>query len=92
MVRSSPLHHASCGEQRVLLVGAIDTAQDLRATILRSRGVQVDTAGDLQEARFRWRPGFYDWILLDVRRYLPGEALDSVSRSGRQHRDNRSLS
>jgi hypothetical protein len=40
MVPSSPFDQTNSRERRVLLVGGIDTAQDLRA-ILRSRGVSV---------------------------------------------------
>jgi hypothetical protein len=36
----------------------------------------VHPAEDLSAARFLWQPNVYDLILLDVRRHLPGEALE----------------
>ena len=33
-------------------------------------------ADSFSGARFLWRPNVYDLILLDVRRHLPGEALE----------------
>ena len=48
----------------------------MRVRVLQSHGVEVHTAKDLCGARFLWQPNVYDLILLDVRRHLPGEALD----------------
>jgi hypothetical protein len=36
----------------------------------------VHAAKDLCGARFLWQPNVYDLILLDLRRHLPGEALE----------------
>lgn len=35
----------------------------------------MHVAENLSAARCLWRPKLYDWILLDMRRYLPEEAL-----------------
>ena len=48
----------------------------MRASVLRSRGIEVHAADSLQAARFLWQPNLYRFILLDVRRHLPGEALE----------------
>jgi response regulator RpfG family c-di-GMP phosphodiesterase len=61
--------------KRVLLIDPHQTTRDLRASVLQSQGVEVHVAETLAAARCLWRPRLYDWILLDVRRYLPGEAL-----------------
>lgn len=46
-----------------------------RAGVLRNHDIELDTAESLHAARCLWQPGLYDWVLLDVRGYLPGEAL-----------------
>ena len=43
---------------------------------MRAHGIEVHEADSLQAARFLWQPNVYDLILLDVRRHLPGEALE----------------
>jgi hypothetical protein len=48
----------------------------VRIRVLQSHGVEVHAAKDLCGARFLWQPNVYDLILLDVRRHLPGEALE----------------
>ena len=48
----------------------------MRVRVLQSHRVEVHTAKDLCGARFLWQPNVYDLILLDVRRHLPGEALE----------------
>ncbi len=47
----------------------------MRASVLLSQGIEVHVAESLSAARCLWRPKLYDWILLDMRRYLPEEAL-----------------
>jgi hypothetical protein len=61
--------------KRVLLVDPYQPTRDARAGVLRNHDIESDTASSLQAARCLWRPRFYDWVLLDVRGYLPGEAL-----------------
>jgi hypothetical protein len=36
----------------------------------------VHEAEELSAASFLWQPNVYDLIMLDVRRYFPGEALE----------------
>ena len=40
--------------------------QQLRARVLRSRGVHVHTAKSVTEAELLWVPDFFDLVLLDV--------------------------
>jgi hypothetical protein len=61
--------------KRVLLIDPHQPTRDVRTNVLQSYGVEVDVAESLSAAHCLWRPSLYDWILLDVRRYLPGEAL-----------------
>jgi response regulator RpfG family c-di-GMP phosphodiesterase len=63
-------------DTRVLLIDSCQATRDARTQILKAHGIEVHTAENLEEARFLWRPDFYNLVLLDVRRYLPGEALD----------------
>ena len=60
----------------VLLIDSNQATRDVRAGVLESYGVKVYTAEDLFAARFLWQPHTFDLILLDVRRYLPGEAIE----------------
>jgi len=47
----------------------------VRASVLRSQGIEVHVAESSSAARCLWRPKLYDWIWLDTRRNLPEEAL-----------------
>jgi len=60
----------------VLLIDRNQPTRDVRVQVLQSHGVEVHAAEDLSGARFLWQPNIYDLILLDVRRHLPGEALE----------------
>ena len=60
----------------VLLIDRNQPTRDVRVRVLQSHGVEVHAADSLQTARFLWQPDVYDLILLDVRRHLPGEALE----------------
>jgi len=62
--------------KKVLLIDRNQPTRDVRASVLRSRGIEVHAADSLQAARFLWQPNLYHFILLDVRRHLPGEALE----------------
>ena len=68
--------HLKLSGKRVLLIDSNQPTRDVRASVLRSRGVEVHVAESLRAARFLWQPNVYDRILLDVRRHLPGEALE----------------
>jgi hypothetical protein len=53
-------------KKRVLLVDTSQEKRNLRSETLRKRGVEVDCAADLSEARYWWRPGLYDLVLIHV--------------------------
>ena len=60
----------------VLLIDRSRPTREARASVLRAHGIEVHEADSLQAARFLWQPNVYDLILFDVRRHLPGEALE----------------
>ena len=62
--------------KKVLLIDRNQPTRDVRVRVLRSHGIEVQEAESLRTARFLWQPNVYDLILLDVRRHLPGEALE----------------
>ena len=68
-----PPIHAS---RKVLLIDSFERTRDVRAIFLRHHGVEVEVAVELKEARSFFQSKRFDLVLLDVRRYLPGEALD----------------
>src|SRR5438309_10409820 len=77
MYRPPPLRGQPVLEgKKVLLIDASQPTRDVRIRVLQNHGVEVHEADSLQAARFLWRPNMYDLILLDVRRHLPGEALE----------------
>jgi CheY-like chemotaxis protein len=53
-------------KKRVLLVDTSHVKRDLRAEVLRKRGIYVDSAADIAEARSWWRPALYDLVLINV--------------------------
>ena len=63
-------------DKKVLLIDPHQRARDVRASVLGSRGIEVDATDNLQAARSLWRPKVYDLILLDARGDISGEALD----------------
>ncbi|MBZ5707145.1 MAG: hypothetical protein LAN63_17500 [Acidobacteriia bacterium] len=63
-------------EKRVLLVGGSEFRRNLRASLLRGHGLQVEVAHNIAEGRSLWQPNTYDWVLVDIRRQMPGEALE----------------
>jgi CheY-like chemotaxis protein len=77
MHRPAPLRGRSPFEgKKVLLIDEKQLTRDTRTEVLRSHGVEVDAADTLQRAYVLWSPHRYDLILIDVRRHLPGEALE----------------
>jgi len=62
--------------KKVLLIDSHQRARDVRASVLRSRGIEVDATDSLQAARPLGRPKLYDLIMQDARGYIPGEAFD----------------
>ncbi len=75
MISQSPNRPDLYGK-KVLLIDPFPATREVRESILRNHGVEVHAAESLAEARFLWRPNAYHLILLDVRRQLPGEALE----------------
>ena len=61
--------------KKVLLIDSNQPTRDVRASFLRAHSIEVDAVESLEAARVLWRPNLYHLILLDVRRHLPGEAL-----------------
>jgi CheY-like chemotaxis protein len=55
------------GTKNVLIIDGNEAMQQLRARMLRSRGVHVHTAKSVTEAELLWVPDFFDLVLLDVR-------------------------
>ncbi len=53
-------------KKRVLLVDTSHAKRDLRAEVLRKRGMNVDIATDIAEARSWWRPALYDLVLVHM--------------------------
>ena len=53
-------------KKRVLLIDTSHAKRDLRAEALRKRGIEVDCAADLAEARSWWRPALYDLVLINM--------------------------
>jgi response regulator RpfG family c-di-GMP phosphodiesterase len=62
--------------RKVFLIDRCQATREVRAAVLRSRGVEVHEAEEISAARFLWQPNVYDLVMLDVRRYSPGEALE----------------
>ena len=76
MLGQSSNRGSNLPRKAVLLIDRCEATREARAAILRSRGIEVHVAADLRGARFLWKPNAYSWIFLDVRRHLPGEALE----------------
>jgi CheY-like chemotaxis protein len=55
------------GTKNVLIIDDNEAMQQMRARVLRSRGVHVHTAKSITEAELFWVPDFFDLVLLDVR-------------------------
>lgn len=76
MPRRSPNQRPNIGGERVLLVDRFPPTRAARAEFLREHNIDVDTAENLDEARFFFQSGRYELVLLAVRGYLAGETLD----------------
>ena len=81
MYQPPPLRGRSVFDgKRVLLIDPHQRARDVRASVLRSRGIEVDATDSLQAARSLWRPKLYDLMMLDARGYIPGEGFRFLPR------------
>ncbi len=76
MYQPPPLRRSVFDGKKVLLIDRCQATCDVRAAVLRSHGVEVQTAEAISAARSLWQPRIYDLVLLDVRRYSPGETLE----------------
>ena len=76
-VSPTPLRgrHSVLEGKKVLLIDNNQPTRDVRVSVLRSHGIEVEPAADFSSARSLQRLHHYDWIFLDVRRHFPGEAL-----------------
>jgi DNA-binding NtrC family response regulator len=72
------------GTKNVLIIDGNEAMQNLRARVLRSRGVHVHTAKSVTEAELLWVPDFFDLVLLDVRQRSE-EAVEFWRTIRRQH-------
>jgi CheY-like chemotaxis protein len=62
---SAPIPNA-VKKKRVLLIDSSHVKRDLRAEVMRKRGIDVDSAADIVEARIWWRPALYDLVLISI--------------------------
>ena len=77
MRRAPPLRGRSPLEtKKVLLIDLCQATREVRAAVLREHGIEVQEVEELSEARFLWQANLYDLVMLDVRRYPPGETLE----------------
>ena len=76
MYQPPPLRRSVFDDKKVLLIDPHQRTRDVRASVLRSRGIEVDATNSLSAGRSLWRPKLYNLILLAARGHLPGEALD----------------
>ena len=67
-------------DKKVLLIDSCQATREVREAVLRSHGVDVHAAQSFAEARLLWQPNVYDLVMLDVRRYSPGEVLEFCER------------
>ncbi len=56
-------------DKKVLLIDRFQATREVRAAVLRGRGVEVHEAEEISAARFLWQPNVYDLVMFDVRRY-----------------------
>ncbi len=64
------------GEKRVLLIDSYQATREARTAVLRHYGIEVFPADNFALARSLWEPAYYHLVLIDIRRYLPGETLE----------------
>src|SRR5690242_10180998 len=69
-------NRSSLYAKKVLLIDRCQATREARAAVLRSRGVEVHEGEEFSGARFLRQPNVYDLVMLDVRRYPPGETLE----------------
>ncbi|HVP53217.1 MAG TPA: hypothetical protein VMT05_13955 [Terriglobales bacterium] len=75
MPDKSTVPFVSLDKKKVLLADSLAKARNLRATLMRSRLVDVDVASNMPEALELWRTNFYHLVLVAPREN-PGAALE----------------
>ena len=65
--KESPASFASLDKKKVLLADSFERARNVRATLLRSRLVDVDVARNIAEALVLWRTSAYHLVLVALR-------------------------
>jgi hypothetical protein len=75
MYRPPPLR-GRLKSKKVLLIDLCQSTREVRASVLRDHGIEVHEIEGLSGARFLWQANLYDLVMLDVRRYSPGETLE----------------
>jgi CheY-like chemotaxis protein len=55
-------------KKRVLLVDTSHAKRELRTEVMRKRGMDVDCAADIAEARSWWRAALYDLVLISMKK------------------------
>ena len=77
MYRPLPLRgRPGLANRKVLLVDRCQATREVRAAGPAESWSRGHTAAELSGARLLWHPNVYDLVMLDVRRYSPGEALE----------------
>jgi ActR/RegA family two-component response regulator len=76
MYQPPPLRCSVFDDKKVLLIDSCQATCQVRASVLRSHGVEVHAAEEISAARSLWQPNIYDLVMLDVRRYPQGETLE----------------
>src|SRR6266566_3135478 len=91
MYRPSPLRgrHSVLEGKKVLLIDNNQPTRDVRVSVLRNHGIEVEPAANFSSARSLQRLHHYDWIFLDADTFLARRS-NSTSRSRTPVRDNAS--
>ena len=61
--------------KKVLLIDSHQPTREVRASIMRNQGIEVQVAENFSAARYLWQAKLFDWILLDTRSNIADEAL-----------------
>jgi CheY-like chemotaxis protein len=76
LTQSSNRGFKDLSHQKILLIDRCQATREVRVNVLQSHRVEVHAVQDFSEARVLWQPGLYDYVLLDIRRYQAGDALE----------------
>jgi response regulator RpfG family c-di-GMP phosphodiesterase len=70
------LNRSSLRRRKVLLIDRCQATREARAAVLRTHNIDVQEVEDFAVARHLWRPNVYGLVMIDARRYSPGETLE----------------